>query len=198
MSCFPVAMDSDLSYNEIYGKEKGRGMDSKIMRKIPIQGLTVLLILIGLAILISSCGPRPLTESQIRQLTDTAAALTVQAVSTDLAGKWTETPIPPTATRPTSTPTRTLTRTPIPPTKTSTLTPTIATEWAKCINAEFVSETIPDGAIIAPGTFFTQSWTLRNTGTCPWTSDYKMVFEFRRSDDEYYRDQISKREYCSR
>lgn len=152
-------------------------MDSKLLRKTPVQGLIMGLILLGLVILASSCGPRPLTESERRHATDTAAALTVQAVSTDLAGKWTETPIPPTATRPTSTPTRTLTRTPIPPTKTSTLTPTIATEWAKCIKAEFVSETIPDGAIIAPGTFFTQSWTLRNIGTCPWSSDYKMVFE---------------------
>jgi hypothetical protein len=136
-----------------------------------------ILLVLCLSILLGSCGPSGLSPAQIKQATDSAAALTVQAVSTALAGKWTATPSPPTATRPTPTRTATATRTPVPPTKTRTPSPTIATDWAKCLQAEFISETVPDGAVIAPETFFTQSWTLKNTGTCYWTKDFKMVFE---------------------
>jgi hypothetical protein len=36
--------------------------------------------------------------------------------------------------------------------------------------------TIPDGTIFAPGTAFTKTWRLRNTGTCTWTG-YALVFD---------------------
>ncbi len=46
-----------------------------------------------------------------------------------------------------------------------------------CVNrAEFVDETIPDGTEIQPNTTFTKTWTLRNTGTCTWSTDYAAVF----------------------
>ncbi len=43
--------------------------------------------------------------------------------------------------------------------------------------ATFVSETVPDGTIFLPGDTFTKTWTLRNTGTCVWTTDYALVFK---------------------
>jgi len=41
--------------------------------------------------------------------------------------------------------------------------------------AEFVDETIPDGTEVQPKTAFTKTWTLRNTGTCTWTTEYRAV-----------------------
>lgn len=38
-------------------------------------------------------------------------------------------------------------------------------------NAEFVSETIPDGTHFSPGESFLKRWTMRNTGTTTWTRD---------------------------
>jgi len=46
-----------------------------------------------------------------------------------------------------------------------------------CLIAGLVSETIPDKTIIAKGTSFTKTWSIRNGGTCTWSTNYKMVFE---------------------
>ncbi len=44
-------------------------------------------------------------------------------------------------------------------------------------NVEFVEDlTVPDDTVFAPGTAFTKSWRLRNTGTCPWIDGYSFVF----------------------
>lgn len=46
-----------------------------------------------------------------------------------------------------------------------------------CDNSVFVSDvTIPDGTAMTPGQTFTKSWKLQNTGTCPWTTTYKVTF----------------------
>lgn len=56
-------------------------------------------------------------------------------------------------------------------------TPT-ATTAVPCNRAGFVDDvTIPDGTEIAPGEDFTKTWKLKNTGSCTWNSDYKLVFE---------------------
>lgn len=80
------------------------------------------------------------------------------------------------------------TTTPIEPTTTATLLPTLtpaATATVKalatstpqpCNRAFFVSETIPDGSKINAGDSFTKSWRLKNTGTCTWNSNYRLVF----------------------
>lgn len=48
---------------------------------------------------------------------------------------------------------------------------------AGCEAAQFVSDlTIPDGSAFAPGTAFTKSWRLLNTGTCAWTTSYSLVW----------------------
>lgn len=46
-----------------------------------------------------------------------------------------------------------------------------------CLIAGLVSETIPDGTVIGRGTSFTKTWSIRNGGTCTWSTSYKMVFE---------------------
>ncbi len=46
-----------------------------------------------------------------------------------------------------------------------------------CVFATYVADlTIPDGMIIAPGTTFTKTWRLRNTGSCKWDTRFAMVF----------------------
>jgi hypothetical protein len=46
-----------------------------------------------------------------------------------------------------------------------------------CNKSRMVSETIADGTKFNGGESFTKSWTLRNAGTCKWTTDYKFVYE---------------------
>ncbi len=52
-----------------------------------------------------------------------------------------------------------------------------ATNGAQCNNSVYVNDaTIPDGTVLAPNTTFTKTWTIKNTGSCQWTTDYKLVF----------------------
>lgn len=46
----------------------------------------------------------------------------------------------------------------------------------KADRAEFVSETIPDKTVFAPGTVFRKSWRLINRGSTTWTTEYALVF----------------------
>ncbi len=77
--------------------------------------------------------------------------------------------IPPTNTPVTGTP-PTPTVTPVGPT--STPVPS-----SGCDRAAFVADVnVPDGTVFAPNASFTKTWRLKNTGTCTWTSSYKLVF----------------------
>ena len=53
--------------------------------------------------------------------------------------------------------------------------PTVAVA-PNCLVAGLVSETIPDGSLIAKETTFTKTWRIINSGTCPWSTAYKFVF----------------------
>ncbi len=97
----------------------------------------------------------------------TAAALTVQAMSTQATPFNTPTLAPPLATNTAvSFPTLAL------PTSTVSVPPT-----ASCDLAQFVKDiSIPDGSVYAPGATFTKTWRLKNVGTCTW-SGYSLVFD---------------------
>lgn len=45
-----------------------------------------------------------------------------------------------------------------------------------CLNAIFISETVPDNTIFSPGDGFIKSWTIKNTGYCDWNTNYRLVF----------------------
>lgn len=45
-----------------------------------------------------------------------------------------------------------------------------------CNSAEFVSETIKDGTYFELGEAFTKTWTFKNSGTCTWNTNYRLVF----------------------
>lgn len=47
----------------------------------------------------------------------------------------------------------------------------------ECSNNAFEGDiTIPDGSVIAPGTNFTKTWKIRNTGTCLWDDGFSLVY----------------------
>jgi hypothetical protein len=61
--------------------------------------------------------------------------------------------------------------TPLPPTVIPSITP------VPCNRAEFVSDVnYPDKTNVLPGTSFTKTWRLQNTGSCTWTSGYLVEY----------------------
>lgn len=45
-----------------------------------------------------------------------------------------------------------------------------------CLAAVVTGENNPDGTVFSPGAAFTKRWTLKNTGTCTWTTAYTLRF----------------------
>lgn len=58
-----------------------------------------------------------------------------------------------------------------------TATPQPSATPLPCNNANYVSETIPDGSKFSAGEAFTKSWRLENLGTCTWNSNYRLVLQ---------------------
>lgn len=74
---------------------------------------------------------------------------------------------------PEATPTPTMTPTQPPPTP----TPTPTNVPLPCDLAQFVADvSVPDGTPFTPGSSFTKTWRLKNTGTCTWTDEYSLSF----------------------
>jgi hypothetical protein len=63
------------------------------------------------------------------------------------------------------------------PTQPSAPTLTLTPEGPCTDDAEFIEDvTVPDGAQFLPGQTFVKKWRVRNTGTCDWGPDYRVVF----------------------
>ncbi len=95
------------------------------------------------------------------RLTQTAEALPAETESPSEPS-----PVP-------ATPTETFTPVPSP---LPTTQPVSGGQQDDCLQASLVSETVPDGTIVAPGQSFWKSWTILNTGSCAWNSAYKFVY----------------------
>jgi len=135
------------------------------------------LIMGVIALLISACGPSAEARATtVAGMVNTSVAQTVEALPTDtLEPTATETATPTPTETPTST--ATATETPAPTSTLVVVVPGVATQANLCDNAVFVSDvTIPDGTVFAPGTAFTKTWRLKNSGTCTWSSDYALAF----------------------
>jgi hypothetical protein len=62
------------------------------------------------------------------------------------------------------------------PTLAFATSPPLASGGSSCDNAAFIADaTIPDNTHLNPGQKFTKSWIVQNTGTCPWSTTYKLV-----------------------
>lgn len=135
---------------------------------------------ISLIILLSTaCQPVQQKPDDALVASSTAVMRTVEALNTQLARMSTPTK---TSTAVVSIPLTAGTEIPTPEDlltliATPTQIPTPALPLNTCDAAEYISETIVDKAQLVPGTSFVKTWTLRNSGTCTWTKDYRLVFE---------------------
>jgi hypothetical protein len=137
-------------------------------RKVKNMKTKIIALCIILATLLSACSQKPTDSNQISSGIFTAVAQTLTAQYTPSAA--TNTPAV-TSTAQTITPTGTIVKIP-------TGTPFVATALANaCDNAVFANDvTIPDGTSIVAGATFTKTWSIKNTGTCAWSSAYSLKF----------------------
>ncbi|MGD0173680.1 MAG: NBR1-Ig-like domain-containing protein [Anaerolineales bacterium] len=129
------------------------------------------LFLVILALMLSACSSGGAAPAGGAEGSFTAAAQTVFAAQTAAA-------LPASTTLPTYTP---VTQMSLTPTRTITPIPSATrpavTVASTCDNSAYVSDvTIPDGTVIAPGGSFTKTWSIRNTGTCDWSTAYALAF----------------------
>jgi len=145
----------------------------------------ILSLIICFSILLSSCnlplgGSSASATAPVQDIVGTAAAQTVQALSTQIAQTAQPQQIVPTNTLAANVPTDTAevlvpSDTPA-PISTNTLPPPAATlgPLDKLGNVEDI--TYADGTVVTPGTTFTKTWRLTNAGTTTWTTGYAVVF----------------------
>lgn len=114
-----------------------------------------------MALTLSACGSQASAETATAASTETQVAAASPTVTKT-----------PTATETATTQTTSATQ----PAETFTARPSVPTNSPDCTNsASFVADvTIPDNSEVAPGTLFTKTWRVRNTGTCIWVSDYTL------------------------
>jgi hypothetical protein len=135
-----------------------------------------------LLIFLSACNLPVSTPTLEPEAAKTAAAQTVNALRTQIAG--TMVPTLSQAGTATKAAEATLTSRPTnaPPTSTfppptSTVKPSSTPVPTPCDRLQFVADvTIPDDAVISGGSTFTKTWRIQNTGSCSWTSSYKLVY----------------------
>ena len=124
---------------------------------------TWIIVVVALALVLSSCN-FPFAQASDSALA-TSVAQTVEALESEVK--------PPTLAIPTLMPTLAVpTSAPVP---TKTAVPTEVP--VPCLYAALVSETIPDNTKLSAGESFTKSWTLKNTGTCDWNTEYRISFK---------------------
>jgi hypothetical protein len=135
----------------------------------------VIVLAVVTGLLLSACAAgQPAAPTADVPALYTAAAETFIAELTRTAAAYTPTPeATTTAAIPTATPSAT-------PTPEGTPTPAAQQTTPVCDNSAFVNDvTIPDGYDqLAPGQEFTKTWRVRNTGSCTWTSAYKLIFAY--------------------
>lgn len=142
--------------------------------------LVGLLVLSGIIALVSAFSGGDNGEDEVNAVyTNAAATLEAQQLTLEASA--------PSATPTVVTSTPTITVTPL---ASPTLFPTIASSGGTsggttgtgsgavgCNNSVFVSDvTVPDDTAMTPGQTFTKTWKLQNTGTCAWTTAYKVSF----------------------
>ncbi|MBN2084085.1 MAG: hypothetical protein JW748_02590 [Anaerolineales bacterium] len=130
------------------------------------QTMRCFIILPVLALVLAGCGSGSTDENY---KATRAAALTELALPTETLPIPTETV--------TLTPTVGNTETPPTPSATRTFTQPPAGNAPLCDNSVYISDvTIPDGTVLQPGEGFLKTWSLRNTGTCSWSTAYGLDF----------------------
>ena len=145
--------------------------------------------LLSLSLILAACAPSvPPTPSEAEIAQQVAATQqakatqnsveTLVALVTQLSNQPTWTPQPACPVCPTQVvvlPTAQTTANPTAGTPVPTTAPTEAA-GAKCFQFDFLGDVnFPPGTVVKPGTKFSKTWTVKNTGTCKWTRDYDLV-----------------------
>lgn len=107
----------------------------------------------------------------VSQFTLTAAAFTptTESPATEEA-----TEAPATSAPQASQATGTATQTPL-----AQVTNALGTTVALCDAMEFVADVnVPDGTNMSPGQDFLKTWRVKNTGSCTWGADYKLIYSY--------------------
>jgi len=145
---------------------------------------TILWIVVGVLIL-AGIITLIISFSNANAEEDAITAAQTNAAETITAGQLTALAASPTATPTVITLTPSLTFTPlVTPTlfQTTLVSPTTSgstggSTAVGCDNSAFVSDvTIPDNTSMTAGQAFKKTWKLQNTGTCAWTTAYKLTF----------------------
>jgi hypothetical protein len=149
----------------------------------------IILGLLSLSLVLAACAPSvPPTPSEAEIAQQVAATQqakatqnsveTLVALVTQLSNQPTWTPQPTCPVCPTQVvvlPTAQTTANPTAGTPVPTTAPTEAA-GAKCFQFDFLGDVnFPPGTVVKPGTKFSKTWTVKNTGTCKWTRDYDLV-----------------------
>ena len=139
--------------------------------------LVGLLVISGIIALVSAFSGGDSGEDEVNAVyTNAAATLAVQQMTLQASA--------PSATSTTFAQTPTATFAPLAsptlfPTQGSVANPTSNSSSGAvgCNNSVFVTDvTVPDDTAVTPGQTFTKTWKLQNTGSCPWTTSYKVSF----------------------
>ena len=125
---------------------------------------------------LSACSPAAPTSTPTLDLnpvrTEVAGTVFAQ-VTRDLALTPSATPLPPPTATPPPTSTPSLTASPSP---SAAATLSSGTQAALLNQDQWVSQSIADDTLFAPGQTFTMTWRLKNTGASTWTAGYLLRF----------------------
>ena len=149
----------------------------------------IVLGLLSLSLVLAACAPSvPPTPSEAELAQQVAATQqakatqnsveTLVALVTQLSSQPTWTPQPACPVCPTQVvvvPTAATTANPTEGTPVPTAAPT-AEAGTKCFQFDFLGDVnFPPGTIVKPGTKFSKTWKVKNTGTCTWTRDFDLI-----------------------
>src|SRR5262245_21217234 len=128
-------------------------------------------------ILVAACGS---ANTPNQEPTPDVAAIRTSAASTVVSG-FTLTAavftVPPSLPTDTAAPEATQATSTVTVPPAAQVTTTQGTSVALCDVLEFVADVnIPDGTSMAPGQDFLKTWRVKNSGSCTWDADYKLVY----------------------
>jgi hypothetical protein len=139
----------------------------------PLFCAILALLMASLACTIGQSQPPPQAPQQQNDTT-TSVSLTLTAIAIQNPAAAPNAQPQPTLPAPVLQPTQAM---PQPPAAQPTPIPPTAVQ-IPCDRASFVKDvTIHDGAKVKAGEIFNKTWTLKNNGSCAWTSGYSLVFE---------------------
>jgi Ig-like domain-containing protein len=151
------------------------------MRRIEIKfSLVMPMLAIAALLALSACGPakpEPTPTMSVDAIY-TAAFQTLSAQQATQLALTPPTPLPSQTPLPTvAVPTTGASTTGLPVSGSTTAPSSGAGSAQACDNSTFVNDvTVPDGTVMNSGQTFVKTWTLMNSGTCPWGAGYKLAF----------------------